>query len=242
TQPYRILARFWQDQSLTINQLFIKPTKAQKVRIAASGLNQNKPISIIQLAYLIGLIGKTIRTIIPGKIGTGNAFKFSYRSATEFELDTKICIGAGQSKPKNELLELLGLKTVHEDYGICIKGGMPLPFYGDVKTFQQHIYNLLMAVFPSFPISTNATNKIPLESAVWVLPRTWGAYGQGKSSVILRNGSELSSDFIQLLKNFWAYHSYPKELSITPNQLRHYLNDYGNRNGISDPIMNAFSG
>lgn len=254
TEPARVLARFYENPSAPLKSILgeFKPKQSQMKKACAC---LNKPTHLIQLGYLLDFYDEEATFFVPK--GTPNATqshgsqymrKKVYRLSTtdQFLLaentTSKSVLGAGLTKATlkdifGKCLEknLITVGDVQECWVKHLKRSIPtFPFTfvtDDIKVS----FSSMMFAFTGHQIALSSSGSMGLRSFYHL---TQGSQLSGLFSVKLSGRSRVTYSTTSIFEE----HGFSSDFKITPHQFRHWLNDTGERAGVSHKMLNLWSG
>lgn len=248
TEPGRVLARFYTKPSAPLKDILLtfKPTKKNMNYIKP---NLDQPINLLALGTLLGFYDGLKDKKIKVAAGTVGASK------EEVYIQGKLCKGAYFVKEIAAITEddviLVGQITSNLLFGYGIKidtvfSNITLA----LKDMQRQWIDFATKEHPHFPIMHSKTKggKVDARHALFALNGYQMKYNGQTFKGFRSFYSIIPPDVIgtavakDLSGDIFQKNNFSDEFRLTPHQLRHLLNDTGEKLGIPHEILNLWSG
>ena len=248
TEPGRVLARFYQNPNDKLKNL-LGDFKPSDYRMKRSRSDLDAPVHMLQLGYLLEFYNED--AVVPVPLGTKNANRRKNKTYHEKKISdlmsddrvimsTKLCVSLmGCNMKKNHIQSIF-------------------PDLNDnsltVSALQSNWIAHIHTSMPTFPrVYASGDNWINGSDALFIFHgssflSTKAAYGGQSSFYGLCVGSTLSTMFSNKvsgssdLKTIFQDFGFSSDFRLLPHQFRHWINDTGERAGISHALLNLWSG
>ncbi|WP_438467546.1 hypothetical protein [Marinomonas sp. PE14-40] len=250
TEPGRILARFYCDPSLSLENLLLKSPQFVK-KAESLKLNMKKPVNILTIGLVLGFYEDSEHCIIVEK-GTPDSI---YVKAKSFRLKE-----IKKLEPNDKLL--LYIKYIHRILGVSMSTVNIESIFGKkvitVFEFQNRLISYIKSTHPSFPKLSNGSKNgtCDMRTALFsflghqLIKSNSGAGMVARASFYMPvSPSTIGVIYSNRLKNLqgkepsiFIQHGFSAEFSLTPHQPRHFLNDSGEKQRLPRSILNMWSG
>lgn len=251
-EPGRVLARFYSNPEKKLSEI-LGEFVPEKERLQLSKVNLCKSTNLLTLGYLLGFFDlnqtvhvakSTIDASRKGKRGERYANKLIYNLAE----NDQIIVSEGKT-----CKSLLGVTLKKDDILRVFKSTVIT-----TQAFQSYWVKHIKSVIPSFPFGVNSSKygKVKFENALYCF---LGSQIQIKSTSFTGAAShfalvspetlgtlflsEINTNSRNNLKhNIFTRHGFSEDFYLTPHQLRHWLDDVAEREGVPHAIINIWSG
>ena len=255
TEPNRVIARFYKYPNTSL-KVILGSFSVSEEKWQAARLEINKPTNMFVLGYLLGFYDKAkiqatkVQVIcdtpnaVEEKVKRGKGYSARYYKPIHLLRSDDVVIL--NSKPLTNLLAMGNNQSLGRFFGW--KGNY------SVAEIQLLWITYIKSIYPNFPELRNDTadGKCDAEYRLFSLNsmqmeiRIGGVRAQ-KSPYFVVSPAALADIYQRDIRNkcgksIFLRHGFSGEFKLEPNQLRHYLNDKADRNGLPRAVINMWSG
>ncbi|HBC3845431.1 TPA: hypothetical protein KD839_004054 [Vibrio parahaemolyticus] len=259
-EPGRILAKFYENPNMPLKTLLGKDFRPAKHNMKLLSPDMNKPINLIHLGFLLGFydhgdgmvrVTKTTKGAIRNSEGHGYC-KY-LKPIVELQPEDEFQFSRGCNYGSYLIGTFLSSEIISKVFSRNTV---------TVEQFQKSVMQYIVSQLGGFPMGFNGSNKgsCKYKYALFcflgsqLFTKANPPYMMGKSHYALVPLQTLGNIFAHELSskentietksctNIFMRHGFSLDFWLRPHQLRHWLNDVAEREGVSHALINLWSG